>query len=140
MVKNTLSMKIKFLSKLIFINLLLTLTSSCFAQDKSNTPPNNVIFNKIIKTSNFYILEIKGEKKSFLISEKKVKNRIKCNAVKIGVPYNLKLKKYSLDKAIRSSEYDTTFISFDNQIIWKGSINQQPILYTSDQIVNNCIY
>ncbi|SHF78674.1 hypothetical protein [Chryseobacterium sp. OV279] len=132
-------MKIKFLIKLIFINLVLIVTSSCFAQDRSNISPDNIIFNKIIKTSNFYILEIKGEKKSFLISEKKGKNLIKCNAVKIGISYNLKLKKYSLDRVITSSEYDNTSISFDNQIIWKGSINHQPILYTSDQIINHCI-
>ncbi|KXH83721.1 hypothetical protein [Chryseobacterium kwangjuense] len=132
-------MKIKFLIKLIFINLIFTMTSSCFAQDKANIPPNNIIFNKIIKTSNFYILEIKGEKKSFLISEKKGENLIKCNAVKIGIPYNLKLKKYSLNTTITSSEYDNTSISFDNQIIWRGNINEQPILYTSDQIINNCI-
>lgn len=132
-------MKIKYLNKLIFINLIFNVLSSCFAQNKSNIPLDNVIFNKIIKTTNFYILEIKGEQKSFLISEKKGKDYTKCNAVKIGIPYNLKLKRYTLNDAIISSEYDNTFISFDNQIIWKGSINQQPILYTSDQIVNNCI-
>ena len=108
-------MKIKFLIKLIVINLILTITSSCFAHDKSNILPDNVIFNKIIKTRNFYILEIKGEKKSFLISENKRKNLIRCNAVKIGIPYNLKLKKYPSNTAITSSEYDNTSISFDNQ-------------------------
>ncbi|QWT88174.1 hypothetical protein KBP46_10250 [Chryseobacterium sp. PCH239] len=132
-------MKIKFLIKLIFINLIFTMTLSCFSQDKANISPTNIIFNKIIKTSNFYILEIKGDKKSFLISEKKEKNLVKCNAVKVGIPYNLALKKYSLNTTITSSEYDNTSISFDNEIIWRGSINEQPILYTSNPIINNCI-